>query len=134
MRSVAFGWVLSLGLSGAARAQDSAAEPARVRIVYTGGSGGVGSAKYNFESLRALDAMKGSHGLQLQEVHAIHGVLVSGEIALWAEDRSVEAAVRFLSSTDITCEGAPSVWALRTGPELLITEQRSEERRVGKEC
>lgn len=127
-----YGAVLWSLLAGFARAEAPLQTPAveapapppsaRVRIVYTGGSGGVGSTKYNFEMLRVLDAMEGSKGLKLETVRAVHGVLAQGELALWAEDASVASAVRFLEAAEVRCEPGPPIAALSSGPELVFAE------------
>ena len=113
-------------LTGLAAAQETAVvPPARLnaRIVYTGGSGGVGAAKYNFELLRALDAMEGSKGLKLEEVQTIHGALAWHQLVLWAEDGTVASAVRFLEATGQQCEPGAPVSALVSAPEIAIAEE-----------
>ncbi len=97
-------------------------EPERVRVVYMGGSGGVGSTKYGFDVLGQLQRRAAQ--VQIKEIRAFHGALAQGDWLLWAEDRSVASVVEALE-TGVGCQGLRGVTVATTGLDLLVLERPS---------
>ncbi len=102
-------------------AEPSAAPlPDTVRVVYTGGSGGVGSVKYSFEVLRDLDRL--GESAKLEKIQAFHGALAQDEWLLWGEDRSVIALLRALNLEAITCEAPRETATVVTSQDVLVLD------------
>lgn len=109
-------WMMALGLAWAVTA--GAQEPREVRLVYTGGSGGVGPARYAFEVHERLAAA--ATGAELAAERPLHGVFHQGPHAVWGADDRVDTTVRFLRAGDPSCEVTRRGTALGTPTERVL--------------
>lgn len=89
-----------------------ATEP--VRLLWTGGNGGIGSGTYNFELHERLH----SEG-RLTGIEAVHGWLAYGDWLFSAQTQKVADTVALLEAAP-ACELAGTVTALRTPSEELV--------------
>ncbi len=86
-----------------------------VEIVYTGGSGGVGRAQYNFSAHSYVPESAG-----LKAVRPLHGVFHQGANAVWGADHTVASTVAFLEADEPKCEDTRAGIALSTPTERVL--------------
>ncbi len=98
----------------------AATGPQTLRIVYTGGRGGVGSGRYLWEMLRTLRSVEGPEAGRVSDLQLFHGTLAQGRWLLQASDRKVATLLTLLSGGRITCTVQGPVWALATETDILV--------------
>lgn len=89
-------------------------------IVYTGGSGGIGSGRYTFELPERLDELARSAGGQLTSVVAHHAAFVHGVDVVVAADLRVETLVALFDGSPIRCDAPRPALSVRTSRERLL--------------
>lgn len=94
--------------------------PARLRLLYTGGSYGIGGGRYRFELPERLAETVASAGGRITSVRAYHGVFVQGLAVIVAEDHRVETVVDMITEGGITCGVAENATSVRAAQERLL--------------
>lgn len=106
-----------------APAPQAAPQRGRVRVVYTGDLGGVGSGNYLLESVRDLRAVDARLEGDVTELRVISGVLASGELSLHAEDGKVETILSALDGAGPDCGEPVEVLAVQGPADTLIFDE-----------
>ena len=94
---------------------------ASVRLIVTGGTQGLGGARYRLSDVRTLGVG------EVVSLHAHHGTLVRGSIALVTESRTATEAARLLDEGEVSCDGRRPAKALFTSTEALLWDTRDGE-------
>ena len=96
-----------------------APEPA-FRLVYTGASGGVGSARAPFSDLAPLKEAVLASQAELPEIQIFHGTLAQGDWLLRTADWTVSGLVAWLDGSEVVCGEPRPGHALQTGTETWL--------------
>lgn len=126
-------WMVLLGglLSGAAYGQEtpSGGSPwgrtawQEIDLLFTGGTGGVGSDRYTFEAAaRFREAARGS-GVDVLGVETLHSVLTQASHQLFAVDNRSASVFAFARGGRPACDEPQRVWLVMTPHEQMIWPQ-----------
>ncbi len=95
---------------------------AKLRIVYTGGTGGIGSGRYDFRVARRLTRRVVEAGGKLIDASPHHGILSRGVHVMIAEDRRVETLVRLFEQGWIRCGDPTPARSVRTSKTRMLVD------------
>jgi len=82
-----------------------------VRVLYTGGAGGVGSGHPPVELIGRLERALVNSGVSVQHIAVTHGVVVQGGHLLRV-DNTMAGIAQFFDGTDVTCDRQGSHWVV----------------------
>lgn len=97
-------------------------QKARVRLVYTGGSGGIGSGRYDFGVSRRLTRTIVDGGGQLVSATPYHGVLARGVHVVIAGDRRLGTLRALLEQGGLRCDTPTPARSVRTPKTRMLLD------------
>jgi len=97
-----------------------------IRLVFSGGSMGVGAGKYSFQVPGLIEAHNKDKTTRIKEIRPLHGILVQSDFTLWTEDKKAESVVRFLKAGPIVCDDPGRAVELRSPSEQIIILEAPE--------
>lgn len=97
----------------------SSAQAQDIRVVYTGGSMGIGSGQYHFALPQSLASALPDGAPKPESTTPFHGLLMQGPHAIAAIDGKVSSVVQFLKGP-VTCEEPHDTYVLQTENERLF--------------
>lgn len=108
----------ALALDGAQIA--AAPHRGQIRLVYTGGLGGVGSGKYLLEGVRDIVAVEAGLDQDLEQFEVYSGVAVQGDIALHADNHRVATVLDALDGQAPACSPPEPVLAAWSDTDVVV--------------
>lgn len=94
----------------------------KLRIVYTGGAGGIGSGRYDFGIARRLTRRIVKDGGRLVDATPYHGAMAHGVHVMLAEDRRIASLVRLFDQGWIRCADPTPARSIRTTKTRMLVD------------
>ena len=90
-----------------------------VRLIATGGTGGIGSGRYQLSDPRTLDLG------DIKRASPHHSALVHGNVALISKQRSAMEAAKLLKDQKLSCDNGREAWVRFTPTEVLVMDPQT---------